>query len=97
MSKVTIIVRADHKQGVTADGKKYDFYAYTATTKKGELARIKFTKAVKNAPEEVGYFNVTTDTTQINKDNRLAFLTYWIKSVDSVTPYEPEVKENLDF
>lgn len=97
MSKVTIIVRSEHKQGTTAEGKKYDFYAYTATTKTGRLARIKFTKAVKNAPQEVGYFNVATDTTAINRDNQLAYLTYWIKSIDSVTPYEPEVRENLDF
>lgn len=79
-----------------ATGKDYDFLAYEGITANGKKVEIKFTRACKDIPTEVGSYIVEAPSSQISKDKNSIYERYWIREVASVQPYVKEVKDETE-
>lgn len=99
METLEIRVNVIRKQGKSkATGKDYDFLAYEGITSAGKKVELKFTRACKNVPNEVGKYVVEVPTTQISKDRTSIFNQYWIREVVSVKPFvKKDEYEELPF
>lgn len=78
------------------DGKKYDFFSYTAYDKRGKKSKLKFTKDAKNVPAEEGCFTLTIDKTKINRDKSTKFNEYWVKDVIKFEVYDGFTQDEED-
>jgi uncharacterized protein YxeA len=81
------------------DGKKYDFFSYTAYDKRGKKSKIKFTKDAKNVPQEEGCYTLYIEKTQINRDKTTKYNEYWFKDVIKYEIYDgfTQDEEELPF
>lgn len=73
------------------NGKKKTFTAYKAVEASGKLVDLKFTKAVKNAPEEDGVIVVERD--QINLAKNQKYPCYWVKGIVEFKPKSTTTEE----
>lgn len=80
MLKIEILKRVR----TTADGRNFD--TYKAVEKSGKLVDLKFTKDVKNMPNESGFIYVEND--KINLSNKSKYPVYWVKGVSRYEEYD---------
>ena len=91
-----IIIHAKRIKGENAAGKKYDFLSFEGYDKDGHKCSFKFTKDVKNKPDEAGEYVIVVLKTQINRDKRVRYNEYWIRAVESIKPYVPQFSDNVE-
>ena len=85
MLKVQVVV----KEMKDKDGKKFN--SYKTPTNLGNLLDLRFTRDVKNLPEENGYIYVAKDKINL-AENRL-FPCFWVKEIKGFEPTERKVQD----
>jgi len=91
-----INITAKRIKGERPDGSKYDFLAWTGYDKHGHKCKMKFTRDVKNLPQDAGEYVMIVSKGAINRDNSTRYLEYWVRDVVEFKPYEPHFDENTE-
>lgn len=74
-----------YKKAITTkEGKSFD--VFKCIDKMGKKVDLKFTKAVKNLPDDSGFIYVEDD--KINLDTHSRYPVYWVKGVENYERFE---------
>lgn len=71
-----IVLKVEERETKTEPKKKFPVYA--TSTKDGKIVKVKFTRDVKNAPQEPGTYDLILDSTKSNLTKDFYGLLMWI-------------------
>lgn len=93
----TIRVYCRRKKGKSkSTGRDYDFLTFEGVTTDGKKVELKFTRACKDVPSEVGVYVIKVPSTAISKDRKSIYEQYWIREITSCESYHKEEVEEED-